>query len=108
MNHDDIFTELNILIHKLESIMDIMFESTKEIIDTGNVNYELKYIIDKLDMIIDSMDNSKVISMLESAKYDITYASTDIIDNADIFDKIKKLKHAKGTLIDFKAKLNTH
>lgn len=42
MDYDDILIELNVLIDRLDSIMDIMLESTKEVIDIGNVNYELK------------------------------------------------------------------
>ncbi len=108
MNCADILIKLDALIHKLDSLMDIMLESTKEVIDLGNVNYELKNAIDKLDGIIDSMVDSKEKSMLESAKYDITYATLDIIDNVDIFDKINRLGNARITIINAKAKLNVN
>ena len=106
MEYEDILIELNILTHILDSLIDIMFVSTKEIIDLGNVNYELNNIIDKLDMIIDSMVDSNEKSMLESAKYNVTYATLDIIDNVNIFDKINRLERAKSTMIDIKSKLN--
>jgi len=106
MNHNDILTELNLLIHKLDSIIDIMLQSTKEIIDTGNVNYQLKKIIDKLDVIIDSLDDSNEKSMLETAKYDVTFATTDLIDDTDIFEKISKLRDAKNALVVIRSKLD--
>ena len=105
MNYNGVMVELDVLIHKLDGLMDIMLESTKEVIDLGNVNYELKDVIDKLDMVIDSMEDSDEKTMLESAKYDVTYATLDIIDDVDIFDKINKLRGAKSTIIDVKSKL---
>jgi hypothetical protein len=106
MNYDNILTELDVLIHKLDDLMDIMFESTRGIIDLGNENYELKNVINKLDIIIDDMKDSKEKNMLESAKYDVIYANLDIIENENIFDKIKKLRSAKSTLINVKSKLS--
>jgi predicted MarR family transcription regulator len=106
MDYEDISIELNVLIDRLDSIRDIMLESTKEVIDIGNVNYELKNIILKLDRIIDSMEDSNEKSMLETAKDHITYASLDIIDNVIIFDKINRLVDAKDIIIDIKAKLD--
>ena len=44
--------------------------------------------------------------MLETAKDHITYASVDIIDDADIFNKINRLGIAKSILLDIKTKLN--
>jgi hypothetical protein len=44
-------------------------------------------------------------NMLESAKYDITYATLDIMDNVNIYDKINRLKDAKNIMIEIKAKL---
>jgi len=85
--------------------MDVMFVSTKEVIDLGNVNYELNDVIDKLDLIIDSMGDSNEKIMLESAKYNVTYATLDITDNVNIFDKIKRLGLAKNAIVDIKAKL---
>lgn len=108
MNYNDILIELDNLINKLDSLIDIMLESTKEVIDLGNVNYELKKYYSKLDLIIDIMEDCKEKNMLESAKYDIIYANLDIIDNVDIFDKINKLRCAKSTLINVKSKLTTH
>lgn len=105
MNYEDILVELDLLIHKLNDLMDIMFESTKEIIDLGNVNYELKNVINKLHKIIDSMKDCEEKDMIESAKYNVIYANLDIIDNVDIFDKINKLRGAKSTLINVKSKL---
>jgi predicted MarR family transcription regulator len=107
MDYEDISIELNVLIDRLDSIRDIMLESTKEVIDIGNVNYELKNIILKLDGIIDSMEDSNEKSMLETAKDHVTYASLDIIDNVIIFDKIKRLVDAKDIIIDIKAKHDT-
>ncbi len=108
MNQDNILIELDVLIHKLDDLMDIMLESTKEVIDLGNVNYELKGVIDKLDMVIDNMEDSDEKTMLESAKYDVIYATLAIIDDVDIFDKINKLKGAKSTIINVKLSINEH
>ncbi|MGZ7070712.1 MAG: hypothetical protein ACXVHN_07825 [Methanobacterium sp.] len=104
MNHENILIELNHLIHGLDSIIDIMHESTKEVIDTGNVNYELKNVINKLDQIIDRIEESDEKNMLETAKDNVTYASLDMIDNVDIFDKIHRLRDSKRILMDIKAK----
>ena len=106
MDYDGVLIELNFLIERLDSILDIMIESTKEVIDLGNVNYELKNAINKLDIVIDSLEDSNEKSMLETAKNNITYASVDIIDDADIFNKINRLGIAKSILIDIKTKLN--
>ena len=106
MNHENILIELDVLIHKLDDLMDIMFESTQEIIDLGNVNYELKNVIDKLDRIIDSIKDCEEKNMLESAKYNAIYANLDILKNADIFDKINKLRGVKSTLINVRSKLS--
>jgi len=106
MGNDDVLVEISFIINRLDGIIDIMLQSTKEIIDTGNVNYELKNIIDKLDTIIDILEDSKEKDMLETAKYDITFATLDIIDNTDIFDKISRLKKAKNALITIRTKLN--
>ena len=95
--------DLNILIKKIDDLIDIMNESTKEVIDTGNVNYELKTVIDKLDIVIDQLEDSNEKKRLESAKDHITYASVDILDDADIFYKINRLEIAKSILIDFKS-----
>jgi hypothetical protein len=105
MKYEDILIELNILIDKVDCLIEIMFVSTKEVIDLGNLNYELNNVIDKLDRIIDSMEDSKEKSMLESSKCNVTFAILDIIDNVNIFDKINRLRLAKNTLIDVKAKL---
>ena len=104
MNHENILIELNHLIQGLDRIIDILHESTKEVIDTGNVNFELKNVINKLDRIIDRIDESDEKNMLETAKSDITYASLDMLDNVDIFDKIHRLRGAKRILIHIKAK----
>ena len=82
-----------------------MFVSTQEVIDLGNINYELNNVLDKLDMITDSMEDSNEKSMLESAKYNVTYATLDIIDNVNIVDKINRLRLAKNTIITIKTKL---
>ena len=105
MIYEDIIIELSFLIDRLDNLMDMMIESTKECIDLGNVNFELMNVIDKLDIIIDSMEDLKEKNMLESAKYDITYATLDIMDDVDIFDKIHRLKDAKSIMIEIKAKL---
>jgi len=106
MDYYNVFVELNFLIERLDDVMGIMIESTKEVIDIGNVNYELKTAINKLDIVIDSFEGSDEKSMLEKAKDNITYASVDIIDDADIFNKINRLGIAKSILIDIKTKLN--
>jgi hypothetical protein len=105
MDYEDIVIEFSFLIDRLDNITDMMIESTKECIDLGNVNVELMNVIDKLDKIIDSMEESNEKNMLESAKYNITYATLDIMDNVNIFDKIHSLKDAKRILIEIKAKL---
>jgi hypothetical protein len=97
--------DLNLLIKKIDDLIDIMNESTKEVIDIGNVNYELKTVIDKLDIVIDQLEDSNEKNRLETAKDHITYASVDILDDADIFYKINRLELAKSILIDFKAKI---
>jgi hypothetical protein len=97
--------DLNLLIKKLDDIIDIMIESTKQVIDIGNVNYELKNVLDKLDIFIDSLNDSDNNNKLETAKSHITYASVDILDDADIFYKIKRLQIAKSILIDIKSKI---
>jgi FlaG/FlaF family flagellin (archaellin) len=104
MNNNENLIDLNILIKKLDVLMDIMVESTKEIIDIGNVNYELKNVIDNLDIVIDQLKDSDEKTRLETAKDHITYASVDILDDADIFYKINRLKIAKSILIDIKTK----
>ena len=58
MINNDNLIHLNHLIKKLDDLIDIMIESTKRIIDTGNVNYELKNVLDKLDIIIDDLNGS--------------------------------------------------
>ena len=106
MNYEDILIELNILIDRLDALIDIMFISTQEVIDLGNVNYELNIVLDKIDMITESMEDLNEKSMLESAKYNVTYATLDIIDNVNIVDKIKRLKLAKNTIMTIKTNLN--
>ena len=106
MNYEDILIELNILIERLDALIDIMFISTQEVIDLGNVNYELNIVLDKIDMITESMEDLNEKSMLESAKYNVTYATLDIIDNVNIVDKIKRLKLAKNTIMTIKTNLN--
>lgn len=105
MDYNDILVEINGLISKLDSIIDMMQESTENIIDLGNVNVELKNSLDKLDIIIDNLDDQNKKTMLGSAKSNITFATLDIIDNVNIYDKIVRLKDAKGTIMDFKAKV---
>ncbi len=105
MDYESIITEFSVLIGKLDSLIDIMFESTKEVIDLGNVNYELNKVIDRLDIVIDSMNDSNEKTMLESAKHNITYATLDITDNVNTFDKIERLKNAKCTIMNISAKL---
>lgn len=106
MSYDDLLTKINFLIGRLNDIIDILHQSTKEIIDTGNVNYQLKNIIDKLDSIIDTMDESVEKEMLENVKYDVTSATEDLMDNTDIFHKINRLKSAQNVLIDIRSKLD--
>ena len=106
MDYDSVLIELNELIESIDGVMDIMIESTKEVIDIGNVNYELMNTINRLDIVIDSLKDSNEKSMLETAKDNITYASLDIIDDVDIFNKIKRLGIAKSILIDIKTELN--
>lgn len=105
MDYEDILTEINNLISKLDSIIDMMHKSTENVIDLGNVNHELKISLDKLDIIIENLNDLNKKNMLGSVKSNITFATLDITDNVNIFDKIVRLKDAKGTLIDFKAKL---
>ena len=106
MDYYNVLIELNFLIKRIDDVMDIMIESTKEIIDIGNVNYELKNAINRLDIVIDNLEDSDEKIMLEKAKDNITYASVDIIDDADIFNKINRLGIAKNILIEIKTKLN--
>lgn len=105
MDYKDVLIELNGLISKLDNLKSMMKESTENIIDLGNVNHELKICLDKLDIIIDNLDDPNKTIVLQSAKNNITFATLDIIDNVNIFDKILRLENAKVTLIDFKAKL---
>ncbi|MBZ2166848.1 hypothetical protein [Methanobacterium spitsbergense] len=105
MNYEDILIELNILIERLDALIDIMFISTQEVIDLGNVNYELNIVLDKIDMITESMEDLNEKSMLESAKYNVTYATLDIIDNVNIVDKINRLRLAKNTIMTIKTNL---
>lgn len=105
MDYDDILIEINGLIGKLDIIIDIMRESTENVIDLGNVNHELQSSLDKLDIIIDDLDDPNKKSMLISAKSSITFATLDVIDNVNIFDKIIRLKDAKGIIMDFRNKL---
>jgi hypothetical protein len=104
MDYDRVLIELNILIGSLDGLIDIMIQSTKEVIDIGNVNYELKKDIDRMDIVIDSADHSDEKITLETAKDHITYASVDVLDEADIFNKINRLKIAKSILINIKTK----
>ena len=105
MKDEDILIEINLLIDRLDRLIDVMHVSTKEVIDLGNVNYELNDVIDKLDLIIDSMEDSNEKILFESAKYNVTFATLDITDDVNIFDKIKRLGLAKRTIMDLKAKL---
>jgi division protein CdvB (Snf7/Vps24/ESCRT-III family) len=105
MKNEDILIEINILIDRIDALIDIMHVSTQQVMDLGNVNYELNNVLDKIDMITDSMEDSNEKSMLESAKYNVTYAALDIIDNVDIVDKINRLRQAKNILIIIKTKL---
>jgi hypothetical protein len=106
MDSDNVFNELNLIIGRLDVVTDVMIQSTKEVIDIGNVNYELKDLINRLDIVIDSLEDSNIKSMLETTKDHITYASVDIIEDSDIFNKINRLKIAKNILINIKTKLN--
>jgi hypothetical protein len=105
MNNYNNLIDLNVLIKKLDDLTDIMIESTKEVIDIGNVNYELVNVIDNLDIVIDSLDDSNEKNRLETAKDHITYASVDILDDADTFYKINRLKIARSILIDINTKI---
>ena len=105
MDEEVILVELNFLIEQLNSIIDIMIESTREVIDTGNVNHELKDAVNKLDIIIDELNYSNDKIMLETAKDHITYASLDILDDSDIFYKIRRLKSAETILLEYRSKL---
>ncbi|WP_048190786.1 hypothetical protein [Methanobacterium sp. SMA-27] len=105
MKYEDIPIVINILIDRLDALIDIMFVSTQEVIDLGNVNYELNIVLDKIDMITDSMEDSNEKSMLESAKYNVTYATLDIMDNVNIVDKINRLRLAKNTMMTIKTNL---
>ena len=104
MINNDNTIDLSFLIKKLDDLIDIMVESTKQVIDIGNVNYELKNVLDELDIVIDSLKDSDEKNRLETAKDHITYSSVDILDDADIFYKIRRLKIAKSILIDIKSK----
>ena len=55
-----------------------MIQSTKDVIDIGNVNYELKDVINRLDIVIDCLEDLDRIIILETAKDHITYAIIDI------------------------------
>ncbi len=101
MNCSDILKEVNVLMDRLDKIMDILYESSKEVIDTGNVNYQLKIMIDKLDCLIDLMEDEEEI--LESVKSNITFAT---LDNVDIFQKIYHLRDAKKILMGTKYKFD--
>ena len=107
MDNNSVIIEFNFLIQKLEGIIDIMIESTKEVIDVGNVNYELNNVINKLDVVLESLEESNDKNMLEAAKDHITYASVDIIDDPDIFNKISRLQIARTILMDIKSKMNS-
>lgn len=104
MGCSDILKELNVLMDGLDKIMDILNQSTKEVIDTGNVNYQLKMMLDKLDCLIDIMEDEKEI--LESVKSNITYATLDTTENIDIFQKIYHLRDAKRILMGIKFKFD--
>ncbi len=106
MDSSSILTELNYLIGRVDLAMDVMIQSTKDVIDIGNVNYELKDIINRLDIVIDCLEDLDEKNMLETAKTHITYASVDIIEDTDIFNKIKRLIIAKTILMNIKTKLN--
>ena len=106
MDYYEVLIELNFVIERLDGVRDIMIESTKEVIDIGNVNYELINAINKLDIVIDNLEESNEKQLLETAKDHITYASVDIIEDGDIFNKIKRLGMAKHILITIKTNLN--
>ena len=77
INNNNNSIDLNLLIKKIDDLIDIMNESTKEVIDIGNVNYELKAVIDNLDIVIDQLEDSNRKNRLETAKDHVTYASVD-------------------------------
>jgi hypothetical protein len=52
------------------------------------------------------LEESNEKQLLETAKDHITYASVDIIEDGDIFNKIKRLGMAKHILITIKTNLN--
>jgi hypothetical protein len=106
MDPDEIITELNFLIKILDDVRDIMIESTKEVIDIGNANYELITAINKLDIIIDCFEDSNKKNLLETAKDHIIYASLDITDDPDIFNKINRLVIAENILKTIENKIN--
>ena len=60
MDKKGILVELNFLIARLNGIIDIMIESTSEVIDIGNVNYELQDAVNKLDFIIDELEIQRI------------------------------------------------
>ncbi|MFY9637390.1 MAG: hypothetical protein WAK14_01145 [Methanobacterium sp.] len=107
MDYNSVLSEFDFLIEKLDGIIEIMIVSTRHFIDVGNVNYELKNIINKLDVVIESLEDSNVKNMLENAKNHITYGSVDILDDADIFNKINRLRIARSILMDIKTKLDS-
>lgn len=104
MNNDEVLVELNFIIERLEAVRDIMIETTRGIIDVGNVNQELMNAIDRLDIVIDSLEDLKEKTMLETAKSHITYASVDIIEDPDVFYKINRLDMAKNILMGIKTR----
>lgn len=104
MNNDEVLVELNFIIERLEAVRDIMIETTRGIIDVGNVNQELMNALDRLDIVIDSLEDSKEKTMLETAKSHITYASVDIIEDPDVFYKINRLDMAKNILMGIKTR----
>jgi len=106
MDLEGILIELNFLTVRLNGIINIMIESTREVIDIGNVNYELKDVVNRLDNIIDELHDPKDEIILETAKGHMTYAGLDILDDSDIFYKIRRLKAATNILIEYKTKLN--
>ena len=106
MDSSSILSELNYLIGMVDLAMDVMIQSTKDVIDIGNVNYELKDVINRLEIVIDCLEDLNEKNMLETAKNHITYASVDIIEDTDIFNKIKRLRIARTILMNIKTKLN--
>ena len=106
MINNDKLIQLNLIIKKLDDLNDIMIESTKQVIDIGNVNFELKNVLDNFDNVIDDLHDSDEKNRLETAKDHITYASLDILDDPDIFYKINRLKIAKNIIIDIKTKID--